>query len=142
MSHRSQISFMPSATGISNLMLNFCPEMLTSGVTSQPTHVQEGSRGLRSQPFFRHPKIMVWQQKKYKNKGNLNGLEITFCVFACKFAFTSKIHLMSRCPMCLLFTLVTGNCDILKRAPVLLITFQCQFLGSGNFVTEKDHTSD
>lgn len=36
MSQRSQISFMPSATGISNLMLNFWPEMLTSGVTSQP----------------------------------------------------------------------------------------------------------
>lgn len=81
---------------------------------------------------------MVWQQKILKNKANLHGLEITFCVFA----FTSKIHLVSRCPMCLLFTLVTRNCDVFKCAPVLFITFQCQFLGSGEFITETDHKSD
>lgn len=27
---------MPSATGIRSFMLNFCPDMLTSGVTSHP----------------------------------------------------------------------------------------------------------
>lgn len=37
---------------------------------------------------------------------------------------------MGRCPMCLLFTLVTGNCDILECAPVLLVALQRQFLGS------------
>lgn len=45
---------------------------------------------------------------------------------------TSKIHLVSRCPMGLLFTFVTGNCDILECAPVLLIALQCEFLGSVN----------
>lgn len=38
--------------------------------------------------------------------------------------------------MCLLFTLVTGNCDILECAPVLLIALQCQFLGSGKYITD------
>lgn len=56
-SHRSQISFIPSATGISSLMLNFWPEILTSGVTSQPTHKkargETGRRGQKSQSFFR-----------------------------------------------------------------------------------------
>lgn len=51
--------------------------------------------------------------------------------------YTSKIHLVSRCPMCLLFTLVTGNCDILECAPVLLIALQCQFLGSVKYITER-----
>lgn len=36
LSQRSQISFMPSATGIRSFMLNFWPEMFTSGVTSHP----------------------------------------------------------------------------------------------------------
>lgn len=39
--------------------------------------------------------------------------------------------------MCLLFTLVTGNCDILECAPVLLIALQCQFLGSVKYITER-----
>ena len=39
--------------------------------------------------------------------------------------------------MCLLFTLVTGNCDILECAPVLLIALQCQFLGSGKYRTDR-----
>lgn len=65
------------------------------------------------------------------------GLKYYACV-TCKYAFTSKIHLVSGCPMCLLFTLVTGNCDILECAPVLLIAFQCQFLGSGkNFFNRE-----
>lgn len=42
--------------------------------------------------------------------------------------------------MCLLFTLVTGNCDILECAPVLLIALQCQFLGSGKDMREKRET--
>ena len=46
--------------------------------------------------------------------------------------------------MCLLFTLVTGNCDILECAPVLLIALQCQLLGSKNiWSTEtQSHSSD
>ena len=36
LSQRSQISFMPSATGMRSLMLNFWPEIFTSGVTSHP----------------------------------------------------------------------------------------------------------
>lgn len=49
---------------------------------------------------------------------------------------TSKIHLMSRRAVWLLFTLVTGNGDVLERAPVLLIAFQGQLLGSGNHRTQ------
>lgn len=44
---------------------------------------------------------------------------------------------MGRCPMCLLFTLVTGNCDILECAPVLLVALQRQFLGSREKKTWK-----
>lgn len=39
--------------------------------------------------------------------------------------------------MCFLFTLVTGNCDVLECAPVLLITLQRQLLGSGKYVTDR-----
>ena len=39
--------------------------------------------------------------------------------------------------MCLLFALVTGNCDILERAPVLLIAFQGQFLRPGKHTTTQ-----
>lgn len=39
--------------------------------------------------------------------------------------------------MCLFFTLITGNCDVLECAPVLLITLQCQFLGSGKYTTDR-----
>lgn len=115
-SHRSQISFIPSATGISNLMLNFCPEMLTSGVTSQPTQlgarVQTQKKRLDTPPKALHSYV-----------GTKRHLSVC----------TSKIHLVSRSPVCLLFTLVTGNCDILECAPVLLIALQCQFLGSAKY---------
>lgn len=41
LSQRSQISFMPSATGIRSFMLNFWPDMLTSGVTSHPIRKED-----------------------------------------------------------------------------------------------------
>ena len=40
--------------------------------------------------------------------------------------------------MCFLFALVTGNCDVLERAPVLLIALQCQFLGSGKYIKQTE----
>lgn len=43
---------------------------------------------------------------------------------------TSKIHLVSWCPVSLLFALITGNCDVLECAPVLLVALQRQFFGS------------
>jgi len=40
----------------------------------------------------------------------------------------------------LLFTLVTGNRDILECAPVLLIALQCQFLGSVKYIEDGGRT--
>lgn len=51
------------------------------------------------------------------------------------FLFTSEIHLVGRRAVCLLLRLVTGNCDVLERAPVLLVPFQRQLLGSVNYRT-------
>lgn len=104
-SHRSQISFIPSATGISNLMLNFWLEMFTSGVTSQPTEKQQmrcSADVVNKQCFWRRP----WR------------------------AFTSQVHLVRRRAVGLLAALVAGDCDVLERAPVLLVSFQSEFLWS------------
>lgn len=49
--------------------------------------------------------------------------------------FTSEIHLVGRRAVRLLFSLVTGNCDVLERAPVLLVPLQRQLLGSVNYRT-------
>lgn len=59
------------------------------------------------------------------------------CVFVCVnvvCVFTSEVHLVSRCSMCLLFTLVTRDCDVLERAPVLFVALQRQFFRSGLYV--------
>lgn len=42
---------------------------------------------------------------------------------------------MGRRAVRLLFSLVTGNCDVLERAPVLLVPLQRQLLGSVNYRT-------
>lgn len=102
--------------------------MLTSGVTSQPTRgSQSGDRkqGQRSHPSFKPTTKteLVSKEKKLKH--------CNLCVF------TSEIHLVRWRPVCLLFTLVTGNCDVFERAPVLLVALQCQFLGSVNYITGK-----
>lgn len=63
------------------------------------------------------------------------------CVFVCVnvvCVFTSEVHLVSWCSVCLLFTLVTGDCDVLERAPVLFVALQCQFFRSGLYVIKSD----
>lgn len=100
-SHRSQISIIPSATGISNLMLNFWLEMFTSGVTSQPAEKQQ----------MRCSADVVNKQRPWR-------------------AFTSQVHLVCRRAVGLLAALVAGDRDVLERAPVLLVSFQSEFLWS------------
>lgn len=56
-------------------------------------------------------------------------------VFCPPLDFTSEIHLVGRRAVRLLFSLVTGNCDVLERAPVLLVPLQRQLLGSVNYRT-------
>lgn len=63
------------------------------------------------------------------------------CVFVCVnvvCVFTSEVHLVSWCSVCLLFTLVTGDCDVLERAPVLFVALQRQFFRSGLYVIKSD----